>query len=389
MKRFSQVVAGGVGVVVLAWTTTACTPQQPGGGGAGTPSASASPSTAPSGSSQPTVAPSASASAPTTDTPKPGPSTAKPIKQTFRNPLGQAPDPFMVVYGGNYYLLEVGGPNANTIFAAKSASLATISSAPRTAIWKGDDSSRNKEIWAPSLSMFDGKWYLYFTADDGTDDHHRIYVSESDGADPLGPYHFKNKLEADNSKDSWAIDPVVLIQQSGNYLVWSGAGGEGHNMIYAAALSNPWTVTGPRTYIPADGSCPEVREAPAVVRHDSTNFLVYSTCDTGKPDYSLWEKSISVTADPLNADNWKSQGEVFARNDSAGVFGPGSNGFFKSPDGTEDWQVYHAKSSSEYTYGGRITRAKKVEWRADGTPDLGKPDSLNIDLVLPSGDPGK
>ena len=49
--------------------------------------------------------------------------------------------------------------------------------------------------------------------------------------------------------------------------------------------------------------------------------------------------------DPLSADSWtKSPSPVFQGTDE--VFSPGHNTFFKSPDGTEDWIVYHANDSA-------------------------------------------
>jgi GH43 family beta-xylosidase len=96
--------------------------------------------------------------------------------------------------------------------------------------------------------------------------------------------------------------------------------------------------------------------------------------------------SASTNADLLNPASWKQYPEpVFTRNDAAGVFGPGHNGFFKSPDGAEDWIVYHAKTTSAYTYRGRTTRAQKFTWNADGTPDFGKPLPLSAILDEPSG----
>jgi hypothetical protein len=100
-------------------------------------------------------------------------------------------------------------------------------------------------------------------------------------------------------------------------------------------------------------------------------------------------KTIPTNADPMNPANWSQhQGAVFARNDSVGAWGPGSNGFFKSPDGTEDWLVYHAKNTTEFTYDLRTTRIGKITWNADGTPNLGQPLAAGATLDVPAGDPG-
>ncbi len=36
----------------------------------------------------------------------------------------------------------------------------------------------SKQLWAPEIHYLDGKWYLYFAADDGVNKHHRMYVAE-------------------------------------------------------------------------------------------------------------------------------------------------------------------------------------------------------------------
>ena len=69
------------------------------------------------------------------------------------------------------------------------------------------------------------------------------------------------------------------------------------------------------------------------------------------------------------------------------VFGPGHNGFFKSPDGTEDWIVYHANDTRiDGCDMGRSTRAQKLTWNADGTPNFGVPVKLGEVLDGPSGE---
>ncbi len=104
-------------------------------------------------------------------------------------------------------------------------------------------------------------------------------------------------------------------------------------------MANPWTLSGTGVVIPASGfGCAEVREGPVVLKHGGKLYLVYSACDTGKPDYKLGMLIAAGDADVMNPDSWKQYPKpVFERSDANGVFGPGHNGFFRSPDGTEDW----------------------------------------------------
>ena len=81
---------------------------------------------------------------------------------------------------------------------------------------------------------------------------------------------------------------------------------------------------------------------------------------------------------------------VFQRSDDNKVYAPGHNGFFKSPDGSEDWIVYHANDNPDDGCGGkRSTRVQKFTWNADGTPNFGIPVSTTMDSPNSSGDVGK
>ena len=84
--------------------------------------------------------------------------------------------------------------------------------------------------------------------------------------------------------------------------------------------------------------------------------------------------------------SWKKvQSPVFQQ--AAGIYGPAHNGFFKSPDGSEDWIVYHANSNAAdgcWTRG--TTRVRRFDWNADGTPNFGTPLPLAADVRVPSGE---
>ena len=90
-------------------------------------------------------------------------------------------------------------------------------------------------------------------------------------------------------------------------------------------------------------------------------------------------------ADLLKPSSWKKSPEpVFKQSVENSVFAPGHNSFFKSPDGKEDWILYHANSKSGQGCGGfRSPRAQKILWNTDGTPNFGIPVKENQSITSP------
>ena len=304
---------------------------------------------------------------------------AEAVAGTFQNPINPGPDPWMVFHEGNYHLATTQG---DAIRIWKAPTLAGLKAAPPVTVWEDSNPSRSRGIWAPEFHFISNRWYLYYTAtsSDNDDANHRMHVLESAGPDPLGPYAYKARL-VNPTNDQYAIDGTVFQKRADGswYFVWAARPG---HVLYLAHMANPWTLRGNGVHLPASGfGCAEVREGPVVLQRNGKLFLTYSACDTGKPDYKLGLLIADESADLLDRRSWKQHPRpVFERSDANGVFGPGHHGFFKSPDGTEDWIVYHGKTSPAYTYRGRSTRAQRFTWNADGTPNFGIP--LPLDAVL-------
>ena len=89
----------------------------------------------------------------------------------------------------------------------------------------------------------------------------------------------------------------------------------------------------------------------------------------------------------MNEQNWKkSTTPILSRSDENSAFGPGSPLFVKSPDGTEDWLIYHAGPIGGQTATDRRVRAQKINWTDDGQINLAIPSNPNTVLDLPSGE---
>lgn len=316
---------------------------------------------------------------------------------TLRNPLNPygGADPWLTYYEGNYYLAATTWTSEWTM--RRSPTLVGLKTAAPVRIYFETEPSRCCNFWAPEFRLLDGpngpRWYFYYTAGTpGTYDNQRTHVLESEGTDPMGPYHYKARIY-DPQNDTWMIDGSVLELDDSLYFLFSAFEG-GLQSLFIAPMSDPWTISGERVLIsqpdyPWEQSVGFVNEGPVALHHEDDTFIIYSASACSGPDYKLGMLTYNG-GDPLNPDSWLKHPEpVFERSDENGVFAPGHNGFFRSPDGTEDWIVYHANDSiSGGCDGRRTTRVQPFTWNEDGTPNFGEPVSTDEVIEAPSGDNG-
>ena len=82
---------------------------------------------------------------------------------------------------------------------------------------------------------------------------------------------------------------------------------------------------------------------PQILKRGDRLFLIYSASGCWTDHYALGMLSADASSDPLDAAAWtKSAEPVFEGSPAAGAYAPGHNSFFTSPDGREDWILYHA-----------------------------------------------
>jgi GH43 family beta-xylosidase len=320
---------------------------------------------------------------------------------TFKNPLlPSGPDPWVIPYKGMYYYMNTTGKNL-TIWAT--ADITDLRHARKRVVWTPPPTGPySRDVWAPELHRFNGRWYLYFAADDGSNNNHRIFALENTSDDPLeGTWKMKGQVADRTNK--WAIDPSAFEVNGQQYLLWSGWKGDtnGEQDIFIAHLKNPWTIDSERTLLSFpkypwehvgdllnDPALPhvEVNEGPEILIHGQDIFMVYSGSACWTDYYELGVMEAHVGADLLSTSSWqKFDHPFFRQNPAASVFGPGHNGFFKSPDGKQDWIIYHANPGSKEGCGNmRSPRAQPFTWNADGTPNFGQPIGTDVPLNKPS-----
>ena len=316
---------------------------------------------------------------------------------TFTNPLLEnGPDPWVVYWKGFYYYSNSSGTN---LTLRKTADITDLRHAEKKAVWTPEPGHAwSKELWAPELHRWGSAWYIYFAADAGENKDHRIYVVENKNDDPMqGEWTLKGKVA--DASDKWAIDATEFELKGQHYLVWSGWQGDqdGEQDLYIAHLGNPWTIDSARTMISKPtyaweehGDLPgrhvNVNEGPEVLVHGGKVLVVHSASGCWTDFYSLGLVEAKEGANLLEAKSWmKLDHPLLSTDASAHAFSPGHNGFFKSPDGKEDWIIYHANPEPGEGCGNhRSPRIQRFTWNADGTPNFGTPVPLGQVLQKPS-----
>lgn len=311
---------------------------------------------------------------------------------TVTNPLvADGADPWVTFVDGNYYSATTTW--SSRIEMRKAPTLAGLKTAPVHVVWSDTDPARCCNFWAFEFHRLQGpsgwRWYLMYTAgNSGNLDGQRLHVLESAGDDPLGPYAYKGMPLP---PQTWNIDGTYLRLGGELFLVWS-AFDAGVQSNWIARMSNPWTVTGPTRVLSRpthawETSGNPVHEGPVALQRGGRTFIVYSASACVTPDYKLGMLTY-LGGDPVLASSWsKGADPVFSA--ANGVYGPGHNGFFTSPDGTESWIAYHGNAAPDDGCGRkRSLRAQKFTWRADGTPSFGSPVAAGTALAVPSGERG-
>ncbi|WP_321290090.1 glycoside hydrolase family 43 protein [uncultured Sunxiuqinia sp.] len=321
------------------------------------------------------------------------------VKTTFANPVWDGADPWMTQQGDDYvYCYSVN----NSILVSRSKYLTRKGELRR--IWQAPANGWNSHsVWAPEIHFVDGHWYVYYAAGSTPDSpfiNQRTGVLRSKTADVFSDYEDMGMLyTGDNPYDSstniWAIDMTILKHKGKLFAIWSGWKEQRDTdatpqHLYIQEMKNPYTLIGTRVLLSSPeeswetGGPLNLNEGAQILKNDDQVFVVYSCRESWLKEY---RQGILLLNDPdgdlLDPSNWTKKGPVFQG--TTQVHGVGHCSFVKSPDGAEDWIVYHSKKSTEPGWD-RNVRMQPFTWNADGTPDFGIPVPVGTQINRPAGE---
>ncbi|EXJ76610.1 uncharacterized protein A1O5_01118 [Cladophialophora psammophila CBS 110553] len=270
------------------------------------------------------------------------------------------------------------------------------------------NTSYSYDLWAPELHFLDGAWYIIFTADVDADTpspeqdmycdfscpavNHRMFVLASSTDDPwTSNYNMRAELDTYNQ---FAIDGTYFVHPATGghlyhvYSCWEGSYTSWPSMLCISRMSDPWTVSSPLSsravisrpdqpwektpYNRTINQRLSSNEGPQQLINPATGqmFIIYSAARSDNRNYCLGMLELTGT-NPMDPASWTKHtaGCVFAQNPAEGVYGVGHASFTTSPDGSENWIVYHGMHDYMEGWTVRTIRTQKFSFdEHDGTP---------------------
>ena len=230
--------------------------------------------------------------------------------------------------------------------------------------WIHEVSPTTKELWAPDISYFQGKYHLYYAYSAFGVNTSGIALATNETLDPQSPkYHWQDEglvLKSTSADDFNAIDPNIVFDDNGQAWLSFGSFWGGIKMrridpatgklstadatLYSLATrAMPELPEPPKPGLPADW---QAIEAPFIVRHGEFYYLFVSfdlCCRGTKSNYrTMVGRSRQVTGPYVDADGnsmLKGGGTQLLAPNSRWL-GPGGESVLQRPEG--DIIVFHA-----------------------------------------------
>ncbi|MDR1886695.1 MAG: glycoside hydrolase family 43 protein [Prevotellaceae bacterium] len=240
-------------------------------------------------------------------------------------------DPFILYHDNKYYAYGTSNPNGIVVYT--SDDLKYWTKEPSPALHK-DNSYADRHFWAPEVYRINGKFYMYYSADE--------HICAATGDSPLGP--FKQDVHEPMMSDK-AIDNSLFIDDDGRAYLFFVRFTDG-NAIWVAELEDDLKTVKTETlhlcaHVSQDWEnvMARVNEGPFVVKHRGIYYMTYSANHYQSQDYGIGVAT---------AGNIMGRWEKYASNPvlrkPAGLFGTGHHCLFKDKNG--EWRVaFHAHKS--------------------------------------------
>ena len=248
--------------------------------------------------------------------------------------------------------------------------------------WTTEKIPGARSFWAPDISFFNGRYYLYYSVSTFGSNRSAIGLATNGTLDRDAPdYAWRDEgvvVESTPDSDFNAIDPNHAIDRQGRHWLSLGSFWSGIKLFELDPASGklkdprakPIAIASRRA--PAGG--PRPIEAPFIVTRPDHYYLFvsYDYCCKGANStyYLVVGRARDIRGPYVGKDGSRmldGEGTIFLRADleeQQRFRGPGHNGFLH--DAGRDYVVYHAYDKDNQ--GAPTLRISPVTWERDGWP---------------------
>ncbi|HEY3705278.1 MAG TPA: arabinan endo-1,5-alpha-L-arabinosidase [Terracidiphilus sp.] len=300
-------------------------------------------------------------------------------------------DPSIAREGNRYYVFATGGAPGGGQFAVRCSDNLTDwkrcgSVFDKVPDWIHQQSPKTRDLWAPDISFFKGKFHLYYAFSSFGSNVSGIALATNDTLDPSSPkYHWIDEglvLQSTATDDFNAIDPNVVLDGKGVPWLSLGSFWSGIKMRRLDAATGKLSPADTRTYSLASRQPPEhpepappglpanwqAIEAPFIVHHGDYYYLFVSFDLCCRGIHSTYRtmvgRSRHVTGPYIDADRkpMMQGGGTPLLTANQRWLGPGGESVLQRPGG--DIIVFHAYDAAT---GRPSLQISTLAWK-DGWP---------------------
>ncbi|MDR1722535.1 MAG: glycoside hydrolase family 43 protein [Tannerella sp.] len=242
-------------------------------------------------------------------------------------------DPFILLYDGMYY--AYGTSSDNGILVYTSEDLETWKIPENNLALNKDDVWADQWYWAPEVYHINGKFYMYYSADE------HICVAVADN--PLGP--FRQDVRKPMIADEKCIDNSLFIDDDGKAYLYFDRFNDGLN-IWVAELEDNLTEIKPETMQACihvsqewEEVWPRVNEGSFVIKHNGVYYMTYSANSYESPFYGI---GVATATSPFGP--WKKYENNPIYQNVGELVGIGHSAMFTDKDGILHI-VFHSHNS--------------------------------------------
>lgn len=272
-------------------------------------------------------------------------------------------DPDVAIYNNRFYVFPTASrPYAEQTYldAFSSADLVTWTKHPNV-LTTASISWAKYAVWAPAPIARNGKYYLYFAANDIQSNAELGGIGVAVADSPEGPYTdaIGRPLIAQFVNGAQPIDQDVFIDDDGQAYIYYGGWGHANVAKLNSDMTSLGTLSDGSTYkeITPSGYI----EGSQMFKRDGTYYLMWSEGGWTGPDYSVaYAMADSPTGPFQRLDKVLAQDAAVAR-------GAGHNSVLNIP-GTDTWYIiYHRRPLSETDGNARQLAYDRMYFNPDGT----------------------